>query len=152
MPSFENDARSVWCYVHAIGVQRPPGLSWSCGNVLTIGSKPTLTAPWVISCSSWKSGLCEERFLGSLAPPLMHSYPQTDLFLPSDNLVSVITMFARGRGTYLSWSRCHSFVSSLPEHIHHCSCTLKSAVISVHQYYVFSLPTLLLAFLPLVYF
>ena len=29
-------SRSVWCYVHAIGVQRPPRLSWSCGNVLTI--------------------------------------------------------------------------------------------------------------------
>ena len=40
--------------------------------------------------------------LPQLVNSLTHSYPQTDLFLPSDNLVSVITMFARGRGTYLS--------------------------------------------------
>ena len=40
--------------------------------------------------------------LPQLVNSLTHSYPQTDLFLPSDNLVSVITMFARERGTYLS--------------------------------------------------
>ena len=91
--------------------------------------------------------------LPQLVNSLTHSYPQTDLFLPSDNLVSVITMFARERGTYLSWARCHSsLVLTLPEHTHHCSCTSKSAVISVISIMYISLPSLLMAFLPLVYF